>query len=175
MAAVAGALADLAGRAMSACKAQVAVVENGGEIFATSTQPLTVAIYAGETPLSGKIGFYLQPEEFPVGIGTSSATISHALSFGEADVATIIAETASLADAAATAVCNAVKGEDIARSIQCGLQVAETIPHLKGALIIRGKYAGVVGRLPQLIRIVEGKEAVKTSLKEFLTSNILLK
>jgi ApbE superfamily uncharacterized protein (UPF0280 family) len=68
------------------------------------------------------VGFLLSPFDFPIGIATSSATVGHALSFGEADAAVIVADTASIADAVATAVCNAVRGNDYEASIQKGLK-----------------------------------------------------
>jgi ApbE superfamily uncharacterized protein (UPF0280 family) len=46
MAAVAGAIADLAVEAMLRTGCQVAVVENGGEIMAQSNQPVDVAVAA---------------------------------------------------------------------------------------------------------------------------------
>ncbi len=152
MAAVAGALADLAVDAMLV-EAKVAVVENGGEISANSDTPIVVGLLAGTSTLSGKIGFHLKPKDFPIGIGTSSGTVGHAISFGEADAATIIADSAALADAAATAVGNAVQGEDYEKSVQKGLETAEAIRGVRGSLIIRGEYAGMVGKLPQLVKI----------------------
>lgn len=153
MAAVAGALADLGVKQMVKVGAKVAILEDGGEIAGISNIPINVGIFAGYSPLSGKIGFRLHVEDFPIGIATSSGTVGHALSFGEADAATIIANNATLADAAATAVCNAVKGLDFEKSIQDGLEKAETIDKIHAALIIRGKFAGVIGKLPQLLKI----------------------
>jgi len=153
MAAIPGALAELAVENMLLHCASTSLVENGGEISAVSSVPLNVGIYAGTSPLSGRIGFHLTAEDFPIGIATSSATVSHALNFGEADAAVVIADTASLADAAAKAVCNAVRGSDFEASIQFGLEKAETIPCVRSALIIRGKYVGTVGKLPKLLRL----------------------
>ncbi len=167
MAAVPGVLAELALRNMVLEGALVSLVENGGEIAATSTQPLVVGIYAGPSPLSGRIGFYLTSKDFPIGIATSSATVSHALSFGEADAAVVVANTSSLADAAATAVCNSVAGKDIEASIQLGLERAESIPGVRGALVIRRNFAGTVGKLPRLIRLNGTKrELFKAGLQE---------
>jgi len=64
-----------------------------------------------------------------------------------------IADTASLADAAAKAVCNAVQGKNLEASVQAGLEVAETLPCVRASLIIRGKYIGTVGRLPKLVML----------------------
>ncbi|GAG59169.1 unnamed protein product [marine sediment metagenome] len=53
-----------------------------------------------------------------IGIGTSSATVGHAISLGQSDAVTVFAKNAVLADAAATKVGNVVKGEDIEKSIK---------------------------------------------------------
>lgn len=153
MAAVAGALADLGVSQMVKLEAQVAVIENGGEVAGISNIPINLGIFAGNSPLSGKIGFRFEEEDFPMGLGTSSGTVGHAFSFGEADAATVLTNNAALGDAAATAVANVVKGTDFEKSVQDGLEIAETIEGVRGALIIRGKFAGIVGKLPQLLTI----------------------
>jgi ApbE superfamily uncharacterized protein (UPF0280 family) len=114
---------------------------------------LTVGIYAGQSALSEHVGFHLIQSDFPIGIATSSATVSRALNFGEADAAVIVADTASMADAVAKAACNAVRGDDCEASVQSGLEVVEKIGHVRGAIIIRDGYVGAVGKLPRLARI----------------------
>jgi hypothetical protein len=153
MAAVAGALADLAVESMLEVNAEVAIVENGGEVSAHSERVFTIGLYAGRTKLAGTTGFQIKPSECPIGVGTSSATVSHAFSFGEADAATVFADTATLADAGATAVCNMVKGKDVEASVQRGLRYVETIDFIRGVLIVRGDCIGVVGSVPKLIRV----------------------
>jgi len=174
-AAIPGAIADLALEEMLACGASVCLVENGGEIAAKSRRPLNVAIYAGDSPLSSRVGFRLEPEDFPVGIGTSSASVSHAFSFGEADAAVAVTDTAALADASATAICNAVAGDDAEASVQAGLDAAEKIPLLRGALVIRGEYVGSVGRLPRLLNISGDLDDIfKASLQGSLPREAIL-
>ncbi|MGQ9513473.1 MAG: UPF0280 family protein [Thermoproteota archaeon] len=153
MAAIPGALADLAVESMVKHGCSVAVVENGGEISAVSNVPLVVAIYAGRASVSGRIGFLLEESDFPIGIATSSASVSHALSFGKADAAVVVSSSASLADAAATRVCNAVDGDDATTAIEAGLRTAKAIMGVKGALIILGSHVGVVGELPKMVKI----------------------
>jgi len=119
MAAVAGAIADIAVEDMKQEGCEVAVVEDGGEISAQSNRPVDVAVTAGEEPLSKRFGFRLS--EFPIGVATSSGRFSHALSFGEAEAAIVFCKEAALADAAATAVGNVVKGEDAQAGIQSGI------------------------------------------------------
>lgn len=160
MAALPGSLAQLALEAMLSTRSTTSVVENGGEIAAASISKLTVGIYAGRSAFSGRVGFLLSPFDFPIGIATSSATVGHALSFGEADAAVIVADTASIADAVATAVCNAVRGNDYEASIQKGLERAERTGHMRGVLIVRGNYVGMVGKLPQLVKIKANAEEI---------------
>ncbi|MGQ9639607.1 MAG: UPF0280 family protein [Candidatus Bathyarchaeia archaeon] len=158
MAAVAGALADVAAERMVREGASIAVVENGGEISAKNDLDLKIAIYAGKSPLSGRLGFRLLPKDLPAGVATSSGTVGHALSFGFADSATVFAENAALADAAATAVGNAVSTGDVCSSISAGLEVAMRIKGVWGALVIKGGHVGVTGHLPTLL-MVENQSA----------------
>ena len=153
MASVAGTLADLGLEAMLKHKAKVALVENGGEIAAYSERPITLAILSSSPDLSGKIGFQIVPEECPLGIATTSSKTGHAISFGLADSVTAVAGNASLADAAATAICNSVLGDSVKESIQLGLRRCLEIPGVRGALIIREGHSGLIGKLPRIIAI----------------------
>jgi ApbE superfamily uncharacterized protein (UPF0280 family) len=151
MAAVAGVLADLAVKDMVALGCLVAVVEDGGEIAAVSDRPVDVAVAAGDEPLSRRFGFRLT--EFPIGVATSSGQFSHAFSFGDAEAATVFCKEAGLADAAATAVCNVVKGNDADKAIQGGLEAAKTIEGVEGALILFKGAVGTWGKIPQIIKV----------------------
>jgi ApbE superfamily uncharacterized protein (UPF0280 family) len=151
MAAVAGVLADLAVADMVADGCRVAVVENGGEVSAVSDSPVDVALAAGDAPLSKRLGFRLT--EFPVGVATSSGRFSHALSFGDAEAATVFCRNAGLADAAATAVCNVVKGEECEAAVQRGIDSALSIEGVEGVLIIYQMFTGTAGKIPQIIKV----------------------
>lgn len=155
MASVAGAVADLGLESMLECGPRVAVVENGGEIAAFTERPITVTIVSSSLDISGKTGFYITREDCPIGIATSSSKTNHAISFGEADSVTVIAHDASLADAAATAVCNSVLGTDVEASIQRGLQRSERIYGVRGVLIIREGHVGLMGKMPKIIKVKE--------------------
>jgi len=163
MAAVPGSLAELAVEAMLSTGSKVNLVENGGEIAAASISPLTVGIYSGRFAFSGRVGFLLSPLDFPIGIATSSATVSHALNFGQADAAVVVADTASIADAIAKAACNAVRGDDCEASVQSGLETVEKIGHVRGALIIRDSFIGMIGKLPKLVKIEGNAEEILTA------------
>ncbi len=151
MAAVAGALADLAVEDMVSTGAKIAVVENGGEVYAVSNTPINVALAAGDSPLSKCIGFRL--EDFPIGVATSSGLYSHALSFGEAEAVTVFAVNAGVADAAATAVGNLVKGEDWRKAVKCGIAKALSLEGVRGVLILYRGLVGKAGQIPKILKI----------------------
>ncbi|MFX1454496.1 MAG: UPF0280 family protein [Promethearchaeota archaeon] len=167
MAAVAGALADLMLGVMKTkgdnekgeiCK--IALVENGGEIAIDSEEPMKIALYAGQNSLNLNIGFLITKEDCPIGIGTSSATVGHAISLGQSDAVTVFAENAALADAAATMVGNAVRGKDIEKSIKRGLEIADKIKGVRATFISREDKVGQIGHLPQLIKIEGDKDLI---------------
>jgi ApbE superfamily uncharacterized protein (UPF0280 family) len=151
MAAVAGVIADLAVNDMTREGCEVAVVEDGGEISAVSNTPVDVAVAAGDEPLSKRFGFRLT--EFPIGVATSSGRFSHALSFGDAEAATVFCKNAALADAAATAVGNVVKGEDVQAAIKAGISKGLSIEGVEGVLIIYKGQVGTAGKIPQIIKV----------------------
>lgn len=141
MAAIAGAIAEYVGRELLEFSPEI-IVENGGDIFLKITRKRVVGIYAGDSPLTGKLGLEINPSETPLGVCTSSGTVGHSLSFGKADAVVTVAGSATLADAAATAICNRVKKpEDISSGIEFGLKIVG----LKGIVIIIGNAIGVWG------------------------------
>jgi uncharacterized protein len=151
MAAVAGVLTDLAVEDMKREGCEVAAVENGGEISVSSNRPIDVAVAAGEEPLSKRFGFRLT--EFPIGVATSSGRFSHALSFGDAEAAIVFCKDAALADAAATAVGNVVKGEDAQAGIKEGIKRSLSIEGVNGVFILYKGQVGTAGKIPQIIKI----------------------
>ena len=144
MAAVAGAFSDFVGRELLKLSKQV-IIENGGDIFISSLVPRTIGIYAGEeSPFTGRLAISVEDAKNGLGICTSSGTVSHSLSFGKTDATLIISDSAALADAAATAVGNAVKSKE---DIERGLEVARSIDGVKGVLIIAGDKMGTWGEI----------------------------
>ncbi len=148
MAAVAGTIAEHVGRGLLGARlapldrSPEIIVENGGDIFMRSLMARTVSIYAGNSPLSMKVGIRVGPTPEGLGVCTSSGTVGHSLSFGRADAVMVIASSTALADAAATALCNRVKTE---ADIEPTLAFAETIERIQGVVIIMGERLGVWG------------------------------
>ncbi len=152
MAAVAGAVAHFVGRDLLNFSDEV-IIENGGDIFISSKKNRTIAIYAGNSPLSGKYGIEIKAGDTPLGICTSSGTVSHSFSFGKADAAIILADSASVADAAATAICNMVKTKD---DINPAIEYARGTGLLKAVIIIINDSMGVWGDI-QLCELSENQ------------------
>jgi uncharacterized protein len=148
MAAVAGAFAEITGNALLADSAQV-IVENGGDIFIKTDKDRIVAVYAGDSPLSGKVGIKIRPADTPIGVCTSSGKVGPSLSLGVAHAACVLSKSAALADAAATAVGNAVKAEG---NVEHALDVARAINGVLGAVVVSGEKLGAWGKV-ELVKI----------------------
>ena len=143
MAAVAGTLAEFVGKDLLAFSNEV-IVENGGDIFLKINQTRKVGVFAGNSPFSEKIALEIEPKDKPFSVCCSSGTVGHSFSFGKADAVIVIAQKASLADAAATAIGNIVK--EIS-DIEHGLKLAKKIRGLDGVLIIKEDQMGALGKI----------------------------
>ena len=143
MASVAGAIAEFVGNELLAFSPEI-IVENGGDIYLKSSEKRIVGIYAGQSPLSGKIGLEINGEDTPLGICTSSGTVGHSLSYGKADAVIVLAKSATLADAAATAIGNLIKQPG---DISNGIELAKGIEGLRGLLIVKDDNMGVWGEV----------------------------
>jgi uncharacterized protein len=143
MAGVAGAVSEYVGNDLFNLTKNI-IIENGGDIFIKSQNKLIVSVYAGESPLSYNANFIVKPEETPLGICTSSATVGPSLSFGKADAVCVISKAATLADAAASAIGNKVKSKnDIKPALDFGIK----IKGVTGIIIIIGNEMGVIGKV----------------------------
>jgi uncharacterized protein len=142
MAAVAGAIAEFVGRDLLTTATDEIIIENGGDIFISRHQESVSAIFAGDSPLSNKVGIKIPVRFMPLGICTSSGTIGHSLSFGQADAVTVLAPSAALADAAATRLGNEMKKKS---DMNRALATAKTISGLHGVVIIKDDQLGVWG------------------------------
>ncbi len=143
MAAVAGALAELVGFDLLQHVSEV-IVENGGDIFLKTSSANRVTVFAGTSPLSGRIAMELPPRPEPYGICTSSGTVGPSLSFGSADAAVIVSRSTPLADAVATATANRIQS---AGDLDSSLAYARTIAGVEGVLLIKDSKLAVWGNI----------------------------
>lgn len=143
MAAVAGAIAERVGLELLKYSKDV-IVENGGDIFIKTSKTRLVGIFAGKSIFSEKLALEIDPNDTPLGICTSSGTVGHSFSYGKADAVVVLAKSASLADAAATAIANVV--QDV-KTIEDGLALSKKIKGLRGVLIIKDDQMGILGKI----------------------------
>jgi ApbE superfamily uncharacterized protein (UPF0280 family) len=145
MAAVAGAIAEAVGRGLRDFGVDDLIVENGGDIFIHRGRKCTVAVFAGTSPLSNKVGITLVPAQMPCGVCCSSGSVGHSLSLGQADAVVVTASSTALADAAATRLGNEVRTKP--GSIQRALDVAQEIQGISGVLVIQNEQLGAWGNI----------------------------
>ena len=141
MAAVAGAICEMVAGELGD-RVRELILENGGDLYLRSTRERIIGIFSGKRGLGGHIGLRVTPERTPIGICTSSGRIGHSLSFGDASAATVLARSCALADAAATAVGNRVRGRD---GVRQGLAAAREIPGVLGVVVLRDGQLGAWG------------------------------
>jgi len=141
MSAVAGALAQQVGSYL-AKRCREVIVENGGDIYLRSSQTRKIGVFAGPSPFTNKLALEIEPHHTPLGICTSSGTVGHSLSFGCADAAIILAPSAILADAVATATGNRVQDES---DLKAAVEFAMNIPSVTGALAIKNDKLAAAG------------------------------
>ncbi|MDA3900954.1 MAG: UPF0280 family protein [Spirochaetes bacterium] len=150
MAAVAGTIAQYGwAKAFEEKPSETIIIENGGDIYLSGNRAITIGIYAGCSPLSGRMAFFIEPEHFPLGICSSSGTMGHSLSLGSCDLATVFAKNNAVADCAATMAANMVKSAD---DLQKAADWIKTVPGVKGALLIKGESVALTGEIPELIK-----------------------
>ncbi len=143
MAAVAGAYSQTIGMALREKYGPTdIVVENGGDIWMLASEEVSVSVFAGDSPISEKVGFKVPAEFTPIGICTSSGTVGPSLSFGKADAIAIISPDTALADAYATFYCNKVQEPADIENVMKEISAQEDIV---GAMGIMADQVGILG------------------------------
>jgi ApbE superfamily uncharacterized protein (UPF0280 family) len=149
MAAVAGSIAERVGMDLLEHTDEV-MIENGGDVFIKTNEPVDVGIYAGNSPLSLRIALRIDSSRFPVSLCTSSGTFGHSLSLGKADAVCVKSRSCALADAAATAIGNQVRNS---RDIEDAISMGGKIEGVLGVVVIVNDVLGAWGDL----EVISGK------------------
>ena len=118
------------------------VIENGGDFSLFLKEDLLVTIYAGNSPLSEKIGVIIPASETPCGLCTSSGTVGPSFSYGKADAVMVACYSPLLADAWATSLANRVKTP---ADIEPVLKYSEQFPEILSLVIICDDKTGIRG------------------------------
>ena len=140
MSAVAGAVAK---RVADFLGTKEVIVENGGDIYAKAASDMDISVFAGQSPLSEKIGLHIPAADFPLGICTSSGTVGPSLSLGRADAVMIVCKDVLLADSYATAMANRIKTAD---DLQPVIDSISEIPEILGAIAVKDDRMAITGR-----------------------------
>lgn len=152
MSAVAGAVARETGRMLRReFGVGEVLVENGGDIYADVHRPLDVALFAGTSPLSERVGLHIPLQNAPLGICTSSGTVGPSLSFGRADALMIVCRDVLLADSYATAFANRIRTEEEVGTV---VEQACAAPEILGAMAVKGERLAVGGAFE--LRLFDG-------------------
>ena len=151
MAAVAGIIAEFVGRDLLAGGLDEVMVENGGDIFIHRKKDCIIGIFAGQSLISNKLGLRIAAATMPIGVCTSSGTVGHSLSMGEADAVTVLSSSTALADAAATRLGNEIRR---GRSLEPALDVAQKISGITGVVMIQDTRLGAWGDV-ELVKLDE--------------------
>ncbi|KZX16247.1 hypothetical protein MBCUT_09830 [Methanobrevibacter cuticularis] len=156
-AAIAGTISELSLEYLIKQGSSYSIVDNGGDIaFINKNKRVICGIYAGNSPLSGKIAFEFKNQENPIGICSSSGSVGYSTSYGRSDCVTIISKKASISDALATSIANHVNGKSDEDAVENGLNASEEFKdHFIGALIILGESIGTIGKLPKIVEVNE--------------------
>jgi hypothetical protein len=142
MAAVAGAICDEVARGVASETGEL-VIENGGALHVRAARARVVGIFDGRGG-GPALGIRVRPGRGPLGICTSSGRLGHSLSFGDSAAATVLAASSALADAAATAVGNRVRGR---HGVRDALELARAVPGVLAAVVLRGGEIGAWGEV----------------------------
>ncbi|MBD3387867.1 MAG: UPF0280 family protein [Candidatus Altiarchaeales archaeon] len=148
MAAVAGTFSHLIGEYIVSKGAQEVIVENGGDIYLKTKDEMIVGLDSGPSSTTGRIALRVTAGETPCNICTSSGSVGHSISLGEADSVTVFADKGAIADAAATAIANVVcEAGDVEKAIE----KARSIGGIRGVLIVKDDTVGAWGRMPEIL------------------------
>lgn len=149
MASVAGAVAEYVVERLVADGAQHVLFDNGGDIAMYLDHPIIAGIYTGSRGPKG-LGLKISQTKRILGLCTSSARVGHSLSYGDTDASIIYSDNVTLADAAATALGNAISCKDpgiIEASLNDIMNTG-----ISGAMVTIEDMIGTCGELPQIVR-----------------------
>lgn len=160
MSSVAGAFAQFVAHAIQQkFTVKELIIENGGDIYISCREDKLMALYAGKSLFSNKLGIKIPCSYGDLGIATSSGTVGHSHSLGKTDALTIICKSTALADAYATAFANKIQGIDAFDKV---INEAKNIKEILGIIIIKNDAIGCYGKF----EIVSLRKNIEEKLHE---------
>ena len=161
MAAVAGAIAQEALDAMVADGCNHGWVDNGGDVALILQEPVTVEVFS-EPGATNAFALELEPTDGAIGVCASSGKLGHSISLGNADVAVVMADSATLADALATAIGNRVTGPE---SLAHCFDPFKGVTGFVGGLAMLNRAVAMHGRIPRLTEVERNPERITAHSK----------
>jgi len=137
MAGVAGAVNYFLGKRLKELGITEFMIENGGDVYVSSTRSVTLAVLTGISEIDGKLGLSIPPGEW--GVCSSSSKIGHSLSFGTTTIATVICKDPVISDCVATLLGNSKSEEEFIGKAKKLDMVEGALGLLKGRFVIQGK------------------------------------
>jgi len=129
--AVAGAIAKYVGEELLDYSPEL-IIENGGDIFLKINQDKIIGVYLGEKFKINNLNLKIKKRSQAFGIASSSSALGHSLNFGKADLVSVVAKDAIVADGFATAISNRIKKiKDIDKIL---IEVKDSLP-IEGLLV----------------------------------------
>jgi len=139
--AVAGAMAQYVGSDLLSSSSQL-MVENGGDLFLALSKETVLGLYLGPDFFPDILKVRIKAQPKPFGICSSSGKIGHSISLGRADLVTVKADSAILADTFATALANKLKTKQDIKKI---IDQARTFPFIQGLICACDGSLGIWG------------------------------
>ena len=158
MATVAGVIAQEALEAMVSKGCKHAWVDNGGDIALIIEEPATLEIFS-DLESRNACAMELEPTDEIIGVCTSSGTLGHSVSFGNADVALAIADDAVLADALATAIGNAVTDKE---SLSTCFDRFKSMHGFRAGLAMIDGSVSMHGKVPRIVEVEHNPQRLTT-------------
>ena len=151
---VAGAVATYSVEKMHSKNANLAIVENGGDIAFLSHEPKIIGLFA-DHPVLKDIAFKIQSDRI-TGICSSSAKIGPSVSLGKSNVCTVFSDDVILADCCATALGNLIRdgGQE---EMSSALETIGSKDGVSGCVSISNGLMAMFGSVPELIRADHGE------------------
>lgn len=147
MAAVAGAVCDKIADSISE-KCSFLMIENGGDVYIKSDIPVSAGLFSNNKYFRDRLNISINADSTPCGLCSSSGIMGHSLSLGKSDLVTVMSGSTVMADAAATAIANSIRGKaDADRALEHYRNYKE----IKGLVIIKDDRLAIWGAL-QLAR-----------------------
>ncbi len=143
MAAVGGVIAEYVAKGLEPLSHEV-IVRNRSDAYMIGERDRTVALRAGASTLTGKVGMLIPGALLPLAVCTSFGTVARPDAADRVDAATVMAHDGALADAVATAVANRVRtAEDVQRAIDA----CRGIIGVLGLLVVVDGHLGAWGNM----------------------------